>query len=98
HDLAPAIDRLASAGPTPEDEASHDEIREVAARAVRDAVAVLDERERMIVRARLMTEDPPTPQELGAKLGVSKERVRQTEARARTKLRGELAELADLVA
>jgi RNA polymerase sigma-32 factor len=98
HDMPPAIDRLASATPTPEDEASHDEIVAVAGRKVRDAVAVLDDRERMIVRARLMTEDPPTLQELGQKLGVSKERVRQIEERARTKLRGELAELADLVA
>jgi len=45
-----------------------------------------------------MKEDPPTLQELGNRLGVSKERVRQLEERARTKLRGELAELAELVA
>ena len=98
HDLPAAIDRLASATPSPEDEASHDEIRAVAGRAVRDAVDVLDDREKMIVRARLMTEDPLTLQELGQKLGVSKERVRQIEERARTKLRAELAELVDLVA
>ncbi len=98
NDLPPAIDRLAAASPSPEDEASHDEVIAVAGRAVRDAVDVLDDREKMIVRARLMTEDPPTLQELGQKLGVSKERVRQIEERARTKLRGELAELADLVA
>jgi RNA polymerase sigma-32 factor len=98
NDLPPAIDRMASVTPSPEDEASRTEIAGVAASAVRHAVAVLDERERMIVKARLMTEDPPTLQELGAKLGVSKERVRQIEERARNKLRGELAELADLVA
>jgi RNA polymerase sigma-32 factor len=101
HDLPPAMERLASAAPTPEDEAARGEARAVTGRAVRDAVEELDERERMIVRARLMTDDPPTLQELGAKLGVSKERVRQIEERARNKLAhqlSELAELADLVA
>jgi RNA polymerase sigma-32 factor len=66
--------------------------------AVHAAVEHLDERERMIVRERFMKEDPPTLQELGVRLGVSKERVRQLEERARAKLRGELSELAELVA
>jgi RNA polymerase sigma-32 factor len=97
-DLPPAIDRLPTTTPTPEEEASRSEIASRAGRAVREAVRELDERERMIVEARLMNEDPPTLQELGAKLGVSKERVRQLEERARTKLRGELSAYADLVA
>ena len=58
----------------------------------------LDERERMIVHERFMKEEPPTLQELGARLGVSKRSACQLEERARTKLRGELRELADLVA
>ena len=83
---------------SPEDEASGHEIAAQAGRAVRDAVSELDEREQMIVKERLMTEDPPTLQELGNRLGVSKERVRQLEERARSKLRGELSAYADLVA
>lgn len=97
-DMAPAIDRMPSSSLTPEDEASVHEITAQAGVAVRAAVGELDEREQMIVRARLMTEDPPTLQELGNRLGVSKERVRQLEERARTKLRGELSAFADLVA
>jgi RNA polymerase sigma-32 factor len=98
NDTPAAIDRLPTTAMSPEDEASRDEISEQAGRAVRAAVQELDEREQMIVKARLMTEDPPTLQELGNRLGVSKERVRQLEERARLKLRGELSAFADLVA
>ena len=97
-DTTPATERLAGSVPTPEEEAVRSEIQMQAGRAVNDAVDHLDDRERMIVKERLMTEEPPTLQELGLRLGVSKERVRQLEERARTKLRGHLAELADLVA
>lgn len=98
NDMPPAVERLPSASMSPEDEASRDEISAQAGVAVRAAVGVLDEREQMIVKARLMAEDPPTLQELGTQLGVSKERVRQLEERARLKLRGELRSFADLVA
>jgi RNA polymerase sigma-32 factor len=97
-EMPAAIDRLPTNTPSPEDEASRVEISEQAGRAVRAAVGELDEREQMIIKARLMTEDPPTLQELGNRLGVSKERVRQLEERARLKLRGELSAFADLVA
>lgn len=94
NDMPPALERLASQTPSPEENAMRDELRTRAGRAVRAAVKELDERERMIVEARFMEEDPPTLQELGVRLGVSKERVRQLEERARTKLRGELADFA----
>jgi len=98
HDLPPAIERMPSEVPSPEEETSRSEIAKRATHAIDEAVADLDVRERMIVRERLMTEEPPTLQELGTRLGVSKERVRQLEERAAAKLRVELGELADLVA
>lgn len=98
NDMPPAIERLPTTALSPEDEASRHEITAQAGIAVRAAVEELDERERMIVKERLMTEDPPTLQELGNRLGVSKERVRQLEERACSKLRGELQHFADLVA
>ncbi len=98
NDMPPAIDRLPATSVSPEDEAARGEISARAGKAVQAAVGDLDDRERLIVQERLMKEDPPTLQELGARLGVSKERVRQLEERARSKLRGELSEYAELVA
>jgi RNA polymerase sigma-32 factor len=94
-DRGALIDRIAGAAPTPEDEASaHERLGRTRA-AVGDALQVLTDRERMIVRERLMTDSPRTLQELGVRLGVSKERVRQIEERARHKLRLRLEEMRD---
>jgi RNA polymerase sigma-32 factor len=89
------LDRLAGASPTPEDEASAHERRGRARTAVVEALGALTDRERMIVRERLMADEPRTLQELGVRLGVSKERVRQIEERARGKLRAKLEEMRD---
>lgn len=57
---------------------------------VREAVGRLPERERRIVAARHLTDEPATLSDLGESMGISKERVRQLEARA-------LARLAEIV-
>lgn len=92
-DSSPAVDRLASKDPNPEEEAGALEARRQAEEAVAQALRTLSDRERLIVRERLMNDDPITLQKLGELLGVSKERVRQLEERARDKLRGRLEEL-----
>lgn len=51
------------------------------------ALAALNERERLIVRARQLAEEPRTLESLGQELQLSKERIRQLEAAAYTKLR-----------
>ncbi len=89
----PIIDRLDSGSPNPEDEASSRERRGLARQAVEAALRHLTVRERLIVRKRLMADEPCTLQELGTRLGVSKERVRQLEERARLKLRARLEEM-----
>lgn len=52
-----------------------------------EALGTLSERERTIIRARRLAENGATLEELGRVLGVSKERVRQLESRAMTKLK-----------
>ena len=88
NDAPPAVERMTAGGLNPEEEASAREVHEQAETAVSRALAGLTERELLIVRERLMKDDPLTLQRLGDMLGVSKERVRQLEERARGKLRG----------
>ena len=96
---APSVgERLEATGQSPEEEAGSHEAQEQAQSAVHAALDVLNVRERLIVERRIMAEEPETLQELGARLGVSKERVRQLEERAYGKLRGALAPVRELAA
>lgn len=89
------IHRLIATDPTPEQACATHEADARSKDAIEAALATLSERERYIVEHRMMCEDPETLQSIGAQLGVSKERVRQIEERARGKLRTCLADLAD---
>jgi RNA polymerase sigma-32 factor len=51
-------------------------------RALRDALSVLNERERRIFEARRLADDPVTLEDLSSEFAVSRERVRQIEVRA----------------
>jgi RNA polymerase sigma-32 factor len=50
--------------------------------ALKQALGVLNERERRIFEARRLSEDPVTLEELSSEFGISRERVRQIEVRA----------------
>ncbi len=59
---------------------------------LKDALTHLSEREYNILRERRLKEDAITLEELGTRLGISKERVRQIESRALEKLRAALTQ------
>lgn len=65
---------------------------------VKVAVGALDRRERYIVEQRIMADDEMSLAEIGRRLGVSRERARQLEARAKKKLRQTLGDLREAAA
>ena len=57
---------------------------------IQNAMGFLNPREKLIIKTRRLSESPPTLEGLGKKMKISKERVRQLEARALRKLRHHL--------
>lgn len=57
---------------------------------LREALSALNDRELRIIEQRRLTEEGATLEQLGSTLGISKERVRQIEARAMEKLKAAL--------
>jgi RNA polymerase sigma-32 factor len=72
---------VSGAGNTAEQEVGDAEMRGVFLDRVREFAKGLDERDRRILDERILSEEPRTLQELGADFGVTRERVRQLEAR-----------------
>jgi RNA polymerase sigma-32 factor len=87
----PGRDLLRDARPDPESLTMQLESEQQARERVGQALSVLSDRERRIVWARMAQEEPETLEQLGKRLGVSRERVRQLEHRAKQKLREALS-------
>jgi RNA polymerase sigma-32 factor len=78
---------LAQDAPSPEELVAGNEEEDTRKARLLDGLRVLDPRERAIIRARHMSPEPATLEALGKKFRVSRERVRQIEMRAISKLR-----------
>jgi RNA polymerase sigma-32 factor len=93
--VTPLIDLMPAPERDQEEIAASAETSRVACVAVRNAVAALDRRERYIVEHRISadTEDQLALAEIARHLGVSRERARQLEARAKKKLRVRIKQL-----
>jgi RNA polymerase sigma-32 factor len=84
------LDLLPSVQESQEDSVGTRQVRALLKKDVAVALQTLSDKERMIVEARIMNDDPPTLREIGEQWGVSRERARQIEANAIKKLRGYL--------
>ncbi len=81
---------LADTRPNPEEFVTEMKDAQTRSKWLNSALKQLSDREQQIIRERHMNYDTVTLEDLGKKLGVSKERVRQLEFRAMEKLRDSL--------
>lgn len=90
------LDTLPGNGPSQEEAYLGEERSHAIHDRVREAVEKLDPRERFIVEFRMMADGPDelSLAEIGRRLGVSRERARQLEARAKQKIRRHLESVA----
>jgi RNA polymerase sigma-32 factor len=86
-DRRPVAASLAQDEPSPEEMIAGLEEDDQRRAQIQEGLKVLDTRERAIIRARHMRQRPATLAFLGKKFGISRERVRQLELRAKAKLR-----------
>jgi RNA polymerase sigma-32 factor len=80
------LDTLSSDAPSPEALVADAEERVLHNGMLKNALGELPEREQEIIKARFLSDDPITLEKLGERFGVSRERVRQLEARAFKKI------------
>lgn len=93
---ASLVDTLPADGPSQDEVAYKNETAPELSAWVQAAMSQLDQRERYIVEQRLMTDgdDKLSLAEIGRTLGVSRERARQLESRAKSKLKTQLSQRA----
>ncbi len=89
------VDTLPATDTAQDETIEADERQGVVKRTVRTALETLDQRERYIVENRMLadSEDELSLAEIGRRLGVSRERARQLEERAKRKLRQRITEI-----
>ena len=92
---AERVDLLVDDAPTQEDVLSARQESNRSQRLVRLALEALNERERYIITQRRLIDDPVTLESLGEHYSLSRERVRQIEARAMQKLEARLRSLVE---
>ena len=85
-DEAEKIDFLVDARQNIEDNYARREEKAKKAKILYKCIAQLDEREQIVIKNRMLTDEPLTLEVLGEKFGVSRERIRQIEKKAFAKL------------
>ena len=91
-----AADVLPTAEPSAEEQVARQQLQEQAEEAIARFREDLNERDRTLLNERILSESPRTLQAIGERFGITREAVRQAEARLMKRLseflRGELGE------
>ena len=88
-------DLFADEGPSPEDVALDREQGQIQRQWINQALDRLSPREQTIIRRRFLSEEKATLAEIGESFGVSKERIRQIESKALSKMGTLLTNIVD---
>ncbi|EGB15208.1 putative RNA polymerase, sigma 70 family subunit [Pseudodesulfovibrio mercurii] len=86
------MDFLPSLAPGVEESIANDQIVDLLLNNIREIRASLNDKEVAILDRRLLSDDPVTLREIGEEFGVTRERVRQIEARLMAKIREHLTD------
>ena len=89
-DAAPRSAFIPANDPDPESSYAKEEEADLHQAALYEAIAELPDREQEIIRRRHLNDEKETLQEVGERLGISRERVRQLEVRAMRRMRQSL--------
>jgi RNA polymerase sigma-32 factor len=87
------MELLRDEGPGPVEAVSEKQTSALVKREVTNALACLNEKERVVIVNRVMSDEPESLQGLGDRLGLTRERVRQIESQALKKLEKSLARI-----
>jgi RNA polymerase sigma-32 factor len=85
------LDLLASNADSQEEACSNEELKELLRTKVQETMGVLNDKERYVIENRIMCDEPPTLQQIGQHLKISRERVRQIEGNIIRKIRSAIA-------
>ncbi|MBO4335798.1 MAG: RNA polymerase factor sigma-32 [Desulfovibrio sp.] len=91
HESASHIDFLPALGPGVEDSLASDEIVNIVRSRLKSILPYLSEKEQFILKNRLLTDEPLTLREIGERYTITRERVRQLEARLLEKIKKHFA-------
>ncbi len=91
------IDMLSDSRPGPVEAVAVNEESAIVKKEIKHALALLNEKERLVINKRVMADEPESLQSVGDELGLTRERVRQIESSALKKLRDSLSEKFDPV-
>ncbi|MFK4764859.1 RNA polymerase factor sigma-32 [Desulfobaculum sp. SPO524] len=89
---ASRMDFLPALQPAIEEDVAQDEISLMVREHIKTILPKLNDKEQDILTSRLLSDSPVTLREIGEKYGITRERVRQIEARLLKKLREHMAE------
>lgn len=81
---------------TAEEKVSHKQFSQLLRESIEEFKTQIDDKEKAIIDRRLFTEDPQTLQEIADDFGLSRERIRQLEARLKERLKEYLKEKLDI--